>query len=298
MLVPLDNFDEEQLRKVVAEQYDGASDTLQFVPVGEDSWSYRFGDLWISVRRDLRGHFPVAYEAASLLRDSGNDFVLAPLVGADGRAVRMVDNHPVLVFPYLHGTPVELPLRPVELADIITVIARLHTSSLSIKLGREDYELSFDNDLDWSLWRATTAMPDTGPYTARLRDLILAHQNNIVTLRTELKELGAICSASDDALVLTHGEPHPGNFFRCGKRIVLMDWGELMWGPAERDWYHIVSTLGTGPECRRDFLRFYQIRWWLSELAEYATTFFGTHSGGAHDDLMWRNLVTYFPEDC
>ena len=289
-------LDEAELVAVVREQYGESSDRLEFEPVGEDSWCYRLGELWVSLRRDLRGHFPAAYEAASLLWQEGNESVMAPLAGADGEVVRTVCGHPVVVFPHVAAAPVAVPLAPGELDDVVGVLSCLHGSVTTAPLSRERYELSFEDDLDWSINHAIEQGSETGPYSARLRALIRANQRTIVSLRAELKDLAATCAASDSPFVLTHGEPHPGNILRHGDRLLLADWGELMWGPAERDWYHVISSLGGSPRCRPDFLRFYEIRWWLSEFAEYATRFFREHDGGQEDVAMWGRLVEYFPE--
>lgn len=119
VLQPLAGFDEADLVAVVRTQYGESSDRLEFEPVGEDSWCYRLGELWVSLRRDLRGHFPAAYRAANLLWQEGNESVLAPLTGADGNVVRIVGGYPVVVFPHVVATPVAVPLAPGELARLL-----------------------------------------------------------------------------------------------------------------------------------------------------------------------------------
>jgi spectinomycin phosphotransferase len=193
--------------------------------------------------------------------------------------------------------PIEPPLTDADMCDVVAVLERLHASRSIAKLGREDFTLSFEDDIDASLDRAATGAHDAGPYGARIRALVRAHRDNLAELRTELKDLATACASVDEPPVLTHGEPHPGNILRHGDRLLLADWTELQWGPPERDWYHVISTIGAGPRCRPEFFRFYEIKWWLSELAEYAARFLGPHRGDHEDAAMWSRLVEYFPTE-
>ena len=43
-------------------------------------------------------------------------------------------------------------------------------------------------------------------------------------------------------------------------------------------------------------MRFYELRWILSEITEYAMRFVNEHAGDRDDDAMWRRLVQYLPE--
>jgi len=298
VLQPLQELDEALLVRVLRDQYGASGHALEFMPVGEDSWSYRLDDLWVSVRRDLRGHFPEAYETVSRLRELGNESLLAPLAGSDGKAVREVCGHPVVVFPYVLAAPVAVPPGPGELDQVIAVLSRLHRSRPDTDPGVEDYALSFEDDLDRAVDQASATGPDSGPYSTRVRRLIRRNHDRVASLRSELKDLAALCLASDEPRVLTHGEPHPGNILRPvdGGGLLLVDWTELRWGPPERDWYHVISSFGAGPRCRPEFFRYYEIRWWLSEFAEYATWFLGDHVDGEEEPGMWERMTCYFPE--
>lgn len=290
MLLPLTGLDERELRAELEGHYGAPAGPLEFVPVGEDGWHYRLGDLWISVRRDLRGHLPEAYQAAEILRRSGLGFVIAPLPGADGRVSRMVSGYPVVVFPHLPVSAVE-SLDAAGLAAIVDLLARVHQSMVGVSLPVETYDLPFAEDVMWALDIASGRAPDAGPYSRLLHELIRAHRARITELYAEFGELSRKCAASDIPLVLTHGEPGIGNVLKGAAGFLLADWGELMWGPAERDWFHLVRSFGSAPPCRPEFLRFYQIRWYFNEFTEYATRFFRSHAGDADDAMMWNNLL-------
>ncbi|MFA1538198.1 phosphotransferase [Actinomadura monticuli] len=295
MLLPLAGLNQEELVGVLVEQYGADPGPLEFMPLGADSWCYRLGDLWVSVRRDLRGHSPAPYEAARRLRANGLDFVLAPIAGADGRVSRTVGGRPVVVFPYLPVSEVPASLSPLELWAVSDMVAGVHAATVDVDLPAETYTLPFGDDLDRALDVARSGPPDTGPYSLPFHALLRAAADRVEALRAEFADLAARCAAAGRPPVLTHGEPGAGNVLRHGASLLLADWGELMYGPPERDFYHLVRSFGGTPRGRRHFLRFYEIRWLFNELTEYAAWFFAPHTGDAEDREAWAQARRCLP---
>ncbi|MEU2900447.1 phosphotransferase family protein [Streptomyces sp. NPDC001273] len=298
MLLPPEDVDLHELERSVASQYEGATGPLEFVPLGEDSWAFRLGGLWVSLRRDLRGHVPAAYRVATLLRESGLRYVLAPLTGADGRTVRAVGGYPVVVFPLVGAEQVgRSRLVRDELERITSMVAQVHSTQVPHDLPTEDFTLSFDADLDSATAFADGPEPDGG-YPARLFRLLRAHREQLIALRSEIAELGRHCAGAADILGITHGEPSAANVLRTAEGFILADWGGAMVGPPERDWFHVGRTLGidVAERCRPEFLRFYEIRWVLSEIAEYSSRFMRNCAGDREDEAMWGRLLKYLPD--
>lgn len=297
MLLSLEGLDESRLFALLMEQFGAGDGRLDFVPVGEDSWCYRLDDLWVSVRRDLRGHVPDSYRAARLLADSGLDCVLAPLAGLDGEVSHRVDGLPVVVFPYVESVPVDVavPTRD-EIDSIIAQLGKVHRTGVPLDLAAEDFSVPFESDVVEALAAAERKTADAGPFDARMRALLRTHRDTIDVIREEIAVAGRMCAASPEPYVLTHGEPGAPNILRAGDRFLFADWGEAMWGPAERDWFHILRTLGTAPPCRPEFLHFYDLRWQLNEISEYAAIFLSEHVRDAETEAMWKRLMQYLPE--
>ena len=298
MLTPLTGLDEPDLVRFLREQFGAPGERPVFVPAGEDSWAYRTDHLWVSVRRDLRGHVPAAYAAAYDLHRAGLDFVVAPLAGRDGAVVHQVQGFPVVVFRYLDAEP----LTAVDAADrpageVCRLLDAVHASPPPAGLPVEDYRPPFLAELSWAL---AAPVPRDGPYGRRLDALLRAHAGAIATARQEFGDLARSCERSRRPTVLTHGEPSAQNVLRAGTGLLLVDWGAAMLGPPERDWFHVRRTLGpatAGPDCDPKFLRCYELRWFLSEITEYAVRFRHDHGGDAEDAAMWSRLVTYLPEN-
>lgn len=302
MLLPHKHIAEAELKQLVDDQFGASAATqnapLEFAPLGEDSWSYRYGSFWVSVRRDRQGHVPAAYNAAHELRLNGNEFVLAPLTGGDGRTVRLLNGFPVVVFPFMNVVPIidGAPLTATETDQIVEMIGVLHRAAVSTELSTETYEFSFSDELAGCVATAAKADPDCGPMSLPLHQLIVTQQNYIRSLQAEARELASFCSKAHDRIVLTHGEPSAGNVFRSDGSLLLGDWGHLMWGPPERDWYHVSRSLEIKVNGRPEFMRFYDLRWILGEIAEYTARFTDTHTGDDDDTAMWRRLKRYLPE--
>lgn len=297
MLLPPSELDDARLLAELAEQHGVSQQRAEFVPVGEDSWCYRVGHLWVSLRRDLEGHVPAAYETANRLRHAGLDFVLAPLEGADGRVVRSVCGFPLVVFPFVAAAPITaetVSRRDLDL--VVKMLDRVHEAVDCEGLPTETYVSWFEEKLDGLLERAAGQFSASGPYRTRLNRLIRKHYSAIATTQSELRRLASRCSALDQTPVLTHGEPRAANILRKGDRLLLADWGGAMLAPPERDWFHVISTLSAAPPYRPQFLRFYQLRWVLSEVAEYSARFINSHTGDADDEAMWGRLTQYLPE--
>lgn len=275
----------------------------EFFPLGEDSWSYRCGPLWISIRRDLDGHFPGAYEVPLLLRESGKEFVLAPLAGHDGRVVHRIADFPVVTFPYVErATASSAPPTPGQIDLLMSQLHEVHTfeppASRPVELPTEDFRFPFDNDLDKALQVALNgAAAQCGPYGGRLADLVARRWGHLTDLREEAARVADRCTARwrGERPALTHGDPSLTNVL-FGQGVDIIDWGGAMWAPPERDWAALTRVFGTAPQGRPAFLRFYELRWTLAEVAEYATRFTGPHTGDADDDAMWGRLARYLPQ--
>lgn len=294
MLLPNPNIDERALAGLVAERYGADPGRLAFAPVGGDGWHYRCPPYWVSVRRDREGHDPGPYHAARELRDAGLEFVLAPVPDGGARIVHHLGPFPVVVLPLVEGSTLfETGLRPGEAAEIARMGERLHRATVTTPLAAETYDLPFSDELRSGLERASRASSRLGPYGEPIRVLVERNRGAIRAMVEEITALAALLRADPAPFVLTHGEPNPGNVLRGPSgRLYLIDWGDLRYGPPERDWTSL-GDLGLDLPIRESFARFYQLRWDLGEIAEYTARFSAPHPGNAEDADRWRELSLY-----
>lgn len=293
MLLPLQDLDLTGLRSMLQVQF-GASDApFEFFPVGSDSWQYRVDDLWVSIRQDLRGHRPESYEAARILEDSGLKFVLAPLAGEDGKVTRLFNGRPVVVSRFRDISPIKSPSAS-EILETQCMLHALHGIDERLSLSCEDFTMPFKADIYQALEFDLDETEDLGPYARKAHAMICLNRPMIEKHLKEIENITQICVNMNIDFVLTHGEPGDGNVVQSEGRLMLGDWGELMWGPEERDWFHLHRSFGSAPSCRPVLHRFYELRWFFNELTEYTSHFFKSHSGGRDESIMWENFTACF----
>ena len=294
MLVADPSVNTASLAALVAHEYGGTALPV-FVPgAGGDSWCYRAGDWWVSVRRDRLGHVAAAYEAARELCDGGLDFVLAPARGRGGRAVHDVDGRPTVVLPYVRGSSLHPgPVSSADAAAIAAMVQRLHRASVAIELPVERFELPCADELAHGVDIARRGAPEAGPFASDVSALVQANERRLDAWREEMASVSEACRSDTGDFVLTHGEPDGGNVMATpGGRLRLVDWGALQWAPPERD-LRSLGELGLPTFGRARFLRYYELHWLLSEIAEYVSRFVHPHAGDDEDQEKWAELLKY-----
>lgn len=294
MLLPNPALDERALGQLVAARYGADPARLRFVPAGGDGWHYRCPPFWVSVRRDRQGHVPAAYAAAVELARAGLEFVLAPLADAGGRVIHHLGAFPVTVTPLIEGATLdETGVGEGEARAVVALCERLHAARCATPLPTERFELPFGAELHAGLAAARDAGRHTGPYGERLRGLVARNREAIEAMVAEIGAVAASCRADPTPPVLTHAEPAGNNVLRDpAGRLYLVDWGDLAYGPPERDW-SALAGYGLDLPLRPAFARFYELRWILGEIAEYVARFAAPHSGDAEDDEKWEELGRY-----
>jgi spectinomycin phosphotransferase len=307
---------EHDLRLVLAEGWRIHAAALRYAPVGGGSyhWVARdgAGRSWFVTADDLDdkawlGHTRAAVMAGLrsametalvLRRDVGLDFVVAPVPGVDGAAVRPAGpGHAVTVFPLLSGTPGQFgeALPAAERAALTDMLAALHRSALAgspvaaIGLARRA-------DLDVALrdlgrpWRA-------GPFGEPTRTLLAGVGDRIRGL-LEVFDRRAGAIRADD-FVITHGEPHPGNVMRVGTRRMLIDWDTVGLGPPERDLWMVAGQSGeearryadlTGRSVDPGLLEWYRLRWALDDISAFVHQLRSAHDRTADAEHAWAAL--------
>ncbi|MBB2946833.1 spectinomycin phosphotransferase [Actinoplanes lutulentus] len=228
-------------------------DDLGFAPEGREAELDR-------IRRSL-------LTAVSLRDDSGLDFVLAPIPDETGAVIRRLSpRYALSLYPLLEGVSGPFaPHPPADRREIAELLARLHTANplpgsdpytIAPRLdlgvpGRKKIDMAL-SELDRP-WNA-------GPYSAEARTLLAARADDV---RQWLTDCDRLAADQPQHWVLTHGEPHPGNFLRTGDGRFLIDWNTVAIAPPERDLWMLTSRfadlVGEPPDGDdREVLRHYE----------------------------------------
>ncbi|MFC7529889.1 phosphotransferase [Actinoplanes sp. GCM10030250] len=255
--------------------------TTEYLPVGAGShhWSVRDrgGATWF-VKVDDLGAVPAGREAAfdrlrrslmtavTLRRESGLDFVLAPVPAPGGEALRRLSSrYGLSLYPLLEGSSGDFtPHPPADRQALVEMLAALHrtgsstasdTASSPSPLSLPGLSLPGLSLPGLSLPRPSfpgrsgleEALRDTGrpwtagPYAEPTRAALTTHTTLIQKWLTDFDQLAE--SIGDPARwVLTHGEPHPGNLLHTPGGLLLIDWDTAGVAPPERDLWMLTSV--------------------------------------------------------
>jgi aminoglycoside phosphotransferase (APT) family kinase protein len=293
---------------------------MEYLPVGFGSHHWQVtddhGDRWFLTIDDLasrknRGNEPLdsvharlsaALTTARLIADADVRFVVAPIRCADGDIVaRIGPSYTAALYPYVDG-------RMRQFGDALTrddcdrvtgVLATLHAIPTSVALDSpvENFELRHRAALAGALDDVATPW-DTGPYAKPARALLIDHAARIDGMLARYDRLADQGRAQPQRMVLTHGEPHPGNFIQAAGNWLLVDWDTAAIAPPERDLWHIGTaddpqhsayTDMTGTAVEASMLEFYRLSWTLADIAAYVRDFREPHT----DDANGRASLTY-----
>jgi aminoglycoside phosphotransferase (APT) family kinase protein len=293
---------------------------LEYLPVGFGSHHWQIaddkGDHWFLTVDDLggrknRGDEPhesvharlnAALTTARLIADTGVGFVLAPVRRADGEVVtRIGQSYSAALYPYVESRPA---VPGGELAwfdrDRVTgVLARLHTLPRPVarEIMVEDFKLRHRTALTDALDDLATPW-STGPYAEPARALLNDHAVHVNRLLARYDYLAERGRTQPHRLVLTHGEPHHGNFIDTVDGLLLADWDTAGIAPPERDlWFldsagdpeHAGYTDMTGTPVQAPMLDFYRLSWSLADIAAFVRDFRQRHC----DDANGEASLTY-----
>jgi hypothetical protein len=299
MRAPANDIIPAKLRDVIAAEYGFEIALPQFLPKGEDAFVYRAqaaGGRQLFIRVEARSQM---LENVCAIREAfGLDWVVTALRTRTGRLAAPYLHYTVAVFPFIEGcTAHESGMTPEELAKAGHAIAGLHGSKASIELPRERFANPFANTI-----RTLQELPANTEAARLFRDT----RESVNALSERVEVLSASLRAQDVAMVLTHGDPNLANWIIDPKgRLHLADWGDLGYGPPERDLFAFTpdrfaeflrSYISAGGTRRLDarIFEFYFDRWRLQDIAEYGERLFKSDQP---DEIRhaWAGLRRYLP---
>jgi len=193
------------------------------------------------------------------------------------------------------------------------MLAALHrVDPAAVRLQRREVELSWPDDLELALHEL--GRPWTGgPFAEPARELLAGAAGPVRRgLDTLDRWARARFSATPDAenLVITHGEPHPGNIIRVAAdgtggagpasgAIMLIDWDTVGLAMPERDLWMIATEAGdelrrytelTGRPVDAAALELYRLRWELDDLSCFVRDLRAPHRRTPGSEHAWQAL--------
>jgi spectinomycin phosphotransferase len=316
---PPDDIDERDLVRALADGWGLAAAGLRYAAVGfgDHHWELTgtSGGRWFVTVAALaggwRGTGPAegladlraALSTVTALRRAGLDFAVAPVPTQAGQPLAPLGpGHAVTVFPWLDGAAGEFgeELPASDQLTLVTMLASLHnaTSVAGATAPLRRPGLAGRNGL-------VAALDDLGrpwlggPYGEPARRLLAAHADGLDRALARFDELIGQ-AVRTGPLVLTHGEPHPGNIFRSRSgELYLIDWDTSGLALPERDLWDVAEPGSAEAAHYTELTRrpvspiaveAYRIRWALDDIRLAVRDFHGPHERTRDTELTWTTL--------
>ena len=227
-----------------------------------------------------------SFATATLLRDRGLEFVVAPRRADDGQPLRRLDErYTVAVFPFVAGESGEWgPHDPDALPDVVRMLAALHAATPDVRDVARDagLELPGRHHLERALAELDEPWRD-GPLSQEARAAVTSGAAQLAALLAHADTLGTSLRAVQ---VVTHGEPHLGNVMKTERGLALVDWDTVALAPPERDLWLLAESVGpttelytelTGTPVDQRALDYFRLTWELKDWAEYLNVLRAPH---------------------
>jgi spectinomycin phosphotransferase/16S rRNA (guanine(1405)-N(7))-methyltransferase len=313
MLSPPAGLIEADLALLLHSHWSVRGARLEYRPVGFGShhWAAvdKSGRRWfvtvddLEVRRSHRteelgsvnARLEAALTGAIELRESGLEFVIAPLRAADGCAlVPIGDRYVVALYPSVDGQSFGWGHVPTgeETRALLALLARLHDAIPPSHLQPERVAARYRDVLE-----NPSVLPMAGPYSKRLLQLLNDQKREIKRALARYDYLST--GLEEHKLVATHGEPHPGNTMLTARGLVLIDWDTARLAPRERDLWSLDAGDGstfaaysdrTGQTLSTRLLEFYRLRWDIEDVGAYLAHFSSAHGDSEDDRKSWEEI--------
>ena len=312
------DIDQRELARILDRRWSLAGAGLRYLPAGfgDHHWGLTdgAGGRWFVTVAALaggwRGTGPeagyadlrAAMETVTALGQAGLEFAVAPVATADGQALAPLgDGHAVTVFPHIDGAAAEFgdELTAGDRLALVGMLARLHDATQAARrtaparspspASRPALEAALGElDRPWN----------GGPYSEPARQLVARHARRLGGALAHFDEL-VRDAARSGPVVITHGEPHPGNILRSAGQMRLIDWDTVGLALPERDLWMVagddICAAGryaelTGRPVGGAAMRMYKMRWSLDDIALAVRDFRAPHEQNEDSGLTWETL--------
>ncbi len=244
---------EEQLRACFLEQYDLIPVTLEFLPLGLDSYAgvYRVvseqGTAYL-LKVTSRSLYEPGCLVPRYLNEQGITSVVAPIPIRSGALWTHLAEGTVTVYPFLDGETSWTGMTDEQWKEVGTIFQQIHQVMLP-SFGFESLRKETFDPTEYARWIRTfetqhaRSRGGASASERALRSSWMAHQSTIHTAVTSLETLGGVLQRRTLPYVVCHADLHPANLLRDHVgHVFVIDWDEVMLAPKERDFIFVKAS--------------------------------------------------------
>ena len=247
MKVEKSDLDKQALSRLLQTAYGIDVVRLEFVPKGEESYSY-VASTTVGRKYFVKVHLASAspeLEASyrfvhHLHADKGFEWAVSPYITREDQFLGTLGNYAVAVFDYLSGlsrSPSELSGPQLErFAKLVTQLHGSISSTRSSRLPKESFELSFNAWLMDVLSAVELPLQTNHAWSQLAYNLIRVEKPKILDIIDYVKEIAPALQVATHQWAVTHGDLSSENIIQDEHgNLFLIDWGKLCIAPAARD---------------------------------------------------------------
>ncbi len=315
-------FDVNALDASLADGWGFEVEKLDYAPVGGGSYHWTAEDRegerrfvtvddldskpWLGNTRDTAfDGLECAFDTAAALRNSGLDFVVAPIMSRQGETLRRIGpRHTIALLPFVDGQAGRFgEYDDAERAALVPMLAKLHETTPAVRSTARSIELELPGrrGLDAALAAMDQAWVG-GPLSEPARRLLAPHAADLARLLAVGDRLAAEVATRRAGWVITHGEPHAANVLRAAEGHLLVDWDTVALAPPERDLWMLVDddadkateyADATGHRLDPVALSYFRLRWDLDDIAAFTNVLRSPHR--EDKDSVWAyDALAYY----
>lgn len=192
------------------------------------------------------------------------------------------------------------------LAQLAEAVGILHRCKALIEIPHpliEQFEISFEADLLWSIDDLDKSSSDDSPGKRLLKNTLLPYKNKTLDSLQRLKDLQRYAKSTNKAMVICHTDLHGGNLMMDDQgNLYILDWENALIAPPEHDLFFFTGDERFWdiflPPYERQFgpvsidtevLRFYYYRRTLEDIAGFVFRILLGDGGEDRDreDIEW-----------
>jgi len=303
-----------ELTHVLRDHFRLEVDTLAFLPLGEDGWTYRVdaldGKAWFAKLNQAAPS--VSLEVTRhLCHALGLDWIPAPLPAKGGELYLEAGGLYVSVQPFVEGEILmSRAILPAEAGRIGAMLAQLHGCAQRLPENLRS-RLPVENFARYQEMaaRVIEAAHSSGWRGKTQRELASFIRDRLAVIEQVIEgaqALGRRARERKPRNVLCHADIHAANIIAAPDgRLWVIDWDGVMLAPPERDlffwcdspeWPQVSAGYGLKEDLDRELVRYYLMEWVVQEIADYGeNVLFSTLSPEQKRDSLAEFITLFEP---
>lgn len=269
---------EQEVLKTLTSGYSIVSKSSTFIPLGEDSYSYKIIDTLSTAYFVKYSTYQEVVQRidtinALLAELSFLPFIIPPVIHKGRSSAYMLEGK-LYVYPFIEGNVIQEPNTSFGedlVGEITDIMAKIHTTQPKTAIEHEKFTRNYG-----SAFNLLEMDARKGLLSQDVQALLNKHTSTIKSIIEKFEALGEKFRQQKPMFVLTHGDITGLNLIRTKRGLKLVDWDGACMAPPERDIMFIIDNphfsfedyrkLTNGSAYNPELKSYYSMHWALESI--------------------------------